>query len=86
KTEENADKGYDAIDKEKESFEGMVRQLQQNQLVIDFAGVFESLRTIRNDVNHGGFITEIDKQCKNSKSIKDRFKKAYSEIFSKLGV
>ncbi|MBF0230061.1 MAG: TIGR02221 family CRISPR-associated protein [Desulfamplus sp.] len=83
KTEDNA--GQENDEKDKEAFENMVKQLQQNQLVIDFAGVFESLRNISNDVNHGGFLTEIDKKSNNAQSIKDRFKKAYSEIFSKFG-
>lgn len=83
KTEDSA--GQENDEKDKETFENMVKQLQQNQIVIDCSGVFESLRNIRNDVNHGGFLTEIDKKSNNAQSIKDRFKKAYSEIFSKLG-
>lgn len=61
-----------------------VKNLMNNPILIEFARDLESLRSIRNDVNHGGFITEIDNKAKSFQVIKDKFKKSYNDIFSKL--
>ncbi|MBF0412088.1 MAG: TIGR02221 family CRISPR-associated protein [Desulfamplus sp.] len=61
-----------------------VRNLMNNPLLIEFASDLESLRSIRNDINHGGYLTEKNNTAKSAKSIIDNFKSISSKIFIRI--
>ncbi|MEA1969253.1 MAG: TM1812 family CRISPR-associated protein, partial [Thermodesulfobacteriota bacterium] len=72
------------VDDEEERL--LIEKILDNHVVVELCGAFESLRHLRNDVNHGGYITEENKMAKSSQSILDRFKKSYSEIKQKMKI
>ncbi|MGD9732069.1 MAG: TIGR02221 family CRISPR-associated protein [Desulfamplus sp.] len=61
-----------------------VRNLMNNPLLIEFASDLESLRSIRNDINHGGYLTEKNNKAKSAKSIIDNFKSISNKIFIRI--
>ncbi|MBF0234963.1 MAG: TIGR02221 family CRISPR-associated protein [Desulfamplus sp.] len=71
-------------DGEDPSLVEFVKRLMENLVVKTFASDMESLGSIRNDVNHGGFLTETDKKARSSESILERFDRIRKSIFSKL--
>ncbi|MBF0201380.1 MAG: TIGR02221 family CRISPR-associated protein [Desulfamplus sp.] len=71
-------------DGEDPSLIGLVKQLMENPVVKTFASDMESLGRIRNDVNHGGFLTETDKKARSPEAILARFEGSCKNIFGKL--
>jgi CRISPR-associated Csx2 family protein len=64
--------------------EPLVRQLTANSIVQIVASDLESLSKIRNDVNHGGYLTEQNKKAKNTLRILNQFKKIRESIRQKI--
>lgn len=64
--------------------EPFVRQLIANPFVQLVASDLDSLRTTRNDVNHGGFLTEPNKKAKKAVTILNRFKNSWESIRQKV--
>jgi hypothetical protein len=62
----------------------LVHRLLKDPLIKAFAPDLEALRGLRNDVNHGGYLTEEDKRAKNSTAILDRFETILNRIMNKL--
>jgi len=58
----------------------LVARLLKNPVVIECHGLFERLTRLRNDLNHGGYLTEKNKKAKSSESIRDQFQTIYSAI------
>jgi len=58
----------------------LIRNLLKNEMVVALSSDFEKLRFLRNDLNHGGYLTDVNRQAKSSLSILDKFEKIYSEI------
>ncbi len=53
-------------------------------IVLEFASEFEALRELRNDINHGGYLTELNKKARKADSIMDRLQRIYGKINRKL--
>jgi CRISPR-associated Csx2 family protein len=64
--------------------EPLVRQLTSNAFVQVVASDLESLSKIRNDVNHGGYLTELNRKAKNTHSILNRFENIRESIQQKM--
>jgi CRISPR-associated Csx2 family protein len=66
------------------ALESLVRQLTANSIVQLVASDLESLSKIRNDVNHGGYLTEQNKRAKNTHRILNQFEKIRESIRQKI--
>ena len=64
----------------------LVRQLLDNPSIKVFAPDLEALSMLRNDVNHGGYLTEEDKRAKSANSILDQFDSIWKRIREKLSI
>lgn len=62
----------------------LVRLLMKNPMVTDLAREYEALREIRNDINHGGYLTEQNKKARTADSILHKFHKIRDAIYEKL--
>ena len=58
----------------------LIETLQQNPFVLKLFRPFEKLRSLRNDVNHGGYNEEANNRAKSGRSIQDKFQRCYKEI------
>ncbi|MDY0221312.1 MAG: TIGR02221 family CRISPR-associated protein [Desulfobacterium sp.] len=58
----------------------LIKKLMVNPILLKLYKSYEQLRSIRNDVNHGGFRTEENKKASSSQSIQDKFGQSYTEI------
>jgi len=66
------------------ALESLVRQLTANSIVQLVASDLESLSKIRNDINHGGYLTEQNKKAKNTHRILNQFEKIRESIRQKI--
>jgi len=64
--------------------EPLVRRLTENSIVQIVASDLESLSKIRNDVNHGGYLTEQNKKAKTTNRILNQFVKIRESVRQKL--
>jgi CRISPR-associated DxTHG motif protein len=62
----------------------LVRRLLSDPLIKFFAPDLEALHMLRNDVNHGGYLTEEDKKARSANSILDQFNSIWKRIREKL--
>lgn len=58
----------------------LIKKLMDNPTLLKLCKFYEQLRSIRNDVNHGGYITEENKKASSSQSIQYKFGQSYTEI------
>ncbi len=72
-----------SLDKSREDAE-LIASLMKNPIVLEFASEFEALRELRNDINHGGYLTELNKKARKADSIMDRFQRICGKINRKL--
>jgi CRISPR-associated Csx2 family protein len=69
---------------EKQPETDLIHRLLNDPLMKAFAPDLEALSRLRNDVNHGGYLTEEDKRAKNSTAILDRFETILNRIMNNL--
>jgi len=62
----------------------LLERLLSNTAMNHLYHAFESLRGLRNDVSHCGFITDVNNHARSAESIKERFVKIYDEVKQKL--
>jgi CRISPR-associated Csx2 family protein len=62
----------------------LVRQLTANPFVQDFSSDLESLSKIRNDVNHGGYLTEKNKKANPAETILKKLTKIQGHIQKRM--
>ena len=70
---------------EKDPDAELIASLMKNHIIIEFSSDLEPLRPIRNDINHGGFLTEQNKKARSADSILDKFQRIYENMKKKLG-
>lgn len=70
--------------KGEQSDEPLVRQLTVNPFVQMVASKLESLSKIRNDVNHGGYLTEQNKKAKTTHKILNQFENIHENIHENI--
>ena len=71
---------WDVGSEEDEQKRELIKKLMANSMVLKLFKSYEQLRSIRNDVNHGGYNSEENNRAKSSQSIQDRFERVYIEI------
>lgn len=64
--------------------EPLVRRLTENSIVQIVASDLDALSNIRNDVNHGGYLTEQNKKARNTHRILYQFEKIRESIRQKI--
>lgn len=62
----------------------LIKQMMAHPMVKEFSPHYEVIRPVRNDVNHGGFLTEKRNNARTDERIKSQFDKAYRAINQKL--
>lgn len=62
----------------------LVKHLLSNAAVEQLYDIFESLRGLRNDVSHGGFITDVNNRSRTAVSIEERFIKIYDDVKQRI--
>jgi len=62
----------------------LVEKLKKNRVLAEISSHIEALRTLRNDLNHGGFIRERNKMAKSSESIREHFKIIFNAVQEQL--
>ena len=62
----------------------LVEKFKKNKVLTDICGQIESLRVLRNDLHHGGFVMERNNRAKSHKSIREQFKIIYQKVQFRL--
>ena len=69
---------------EKKPNAALIQKIKAHPLVQEFSADYETIRPVRNDINHGGFLTEEKNNARTEERIIGQFNKAYRAIGQKL--
>ncbi|WP_457552189.1 TM1812 family CRISPR-associated protein [Desulfobacula sp.] len=62
----------------------LAEKFRTNSVVKAVSSEFQSLKSLRNDLNHGGFVMEQDNKSKSSDDIQRQFEKIYQSVKQKI--
>lgn len=62
----------------------LIRKMTAHPMVKAFSSAYETLRPVRNDINHGGSLTDERNKARSEERIISQFDKACRAIFQQL--